>query len=96
MPTPDAFSYKHTLQRIYLRARLHPEGFTTRFMVYGCHGPRHSNTKEDIHCIATRHITDTRIRRLILYGSHFTGECIWNQYSTISLMYSYALTKELV
>lgn len=47
-----------------------------RFMVYSGHGPRHANTEEDIHCITTRHIADTRIGSLILYGGHFTGKCI--------------------
>lgn len=45
-------------------------------VIHSCHGPCNADTQEHVDRITARHITDTRVRILVLDGCHLTGERI--------------------
>lgn len=55
-------------------ARRDLELFSLTLPVHGGDGPCHSDSKEDVHCVTTGHVSNGRVRVLVLDGCHFTGK----------------------
>lgn len=59
-----------------LRARLHIEGASVGHVIDGGQGPRQTDAKEHVDCIAARYVADAVVRGFILLGCNNAGKCI--------------------
>ncbi len=58
---------------------LHLERTTLHVPVDGGHWPRHTDSQENVHSVATGHVTDRCICVAVLHRCNFTGKGIWGE-----------------
>lgn len=57
----------------------HLELTTLHVPVDGGHWPRHTDSQENVHGVATGHVSDRRVRVTVLHRWNFTGKGVWGE-----------------